>query len=155
MSEIEAPTDLERLRRLLKALWRYRAPTAPGDIFARLAHRARRQALLARLERDWPRRRVQHVTGDFVTVPHPLDARGRHCLLHPPAAHRSLSPSSRREASRSMSAPISANGRCRWRGPSVARGAFYASSRCRLRRAPSPAPSGSTTSPRRGSCPAP
>jgi FkbM family methyltransferase len=43
--------------------------------------------LLARLEREWPGGFALHRTGDLVYVPSPLDARGRHALLHPPAAH--------------------------------------------------------------------
>jgi FkbM family methyltransferase len=72
---------------LLKGLWKLRPPDereAPG---ARLIRRWREKRLLARLERGWPGGFTLHRTGDLIYVPHPLDARGRHALLHPPRAH--------------------------------------------------------------------
>ncbi len=86
MADDTAISELERQRRLLKALARCRA-VASGGPLARLLLRARRRALLARLEAEWRAGFVLHATGDLVFVPTPLDARGRHCLLHPPAAH--------------------------------------------------------------------
>lgn len=86
MSDKAAISELERQRRLLKALARCRA-AASGGALARLLLRARRRALLARLDAEWRAGFVLHATGDLVFVPTPLDARGRHCLLHPPAAH--------------------------------------------------------------------
>lgn len=81
------PGDLRPLMALLKALWKLRPPgelEAPG---ARLVRRWREKRLLARLEREWPGGFALHRTGDLVHVPSPLDARGRHALLHPPAIH--------------------------------------------------------------------
>jgi FkbM family methyltransferase len=72
---------------LLKALWKLRPPGAPEAPSARLIRRWREKRLLARLERDWPGGLVLHRTGDLVHVPSPLDARGRHALLHPPYVH--------------------------------------------------------------------
>jgi FkbM family methyltransferase len=72
---------------LLKALWKLRRPDGPEASGARLVRRWREKRLLARLERDWPGGFTLHRTGDLVYVPHPLDARGRHALLHPPRAH--------------------------------------------------------------------
>src|SRR5260370_21099720 len=80
-------SEAERCRRLLKALSRCRAPIPGGGILARALHRTRRRALLARLDAEWRSGFVLHETGDLVFVPSPLDARGRHCLLHPPRAH--------------------------------------------------------------------
>ncbi len=73
--------------RLLKALWKLRPPGGPEPPAARLVRRWREKRLLARLEREWPGGFALHRTGDLVHVPRPLDARGRHALLHPPAAH--------------------------------------------------------------------
>ncbi len=81
-------SEAERCRRLLKALSRCRAPIPGGGILARALHRTRRRALLARLDAEWRSGFVLHETGDLVFVPSPLDARGRHCLLHPPRAHQ-------------------------------------------------------------------
>jgi len=72
---------------LLKALWKLRPPGEPEPPGARLVRRWREKRLLTRLERDWPGGFVLHRTGDLVNVPAPLDARGRHALLHPPRAH--------------------------------------------------------------------
>ena len=72
---------------LLKALWKLRPPDHPEASAARLVRRWREKRLLARLERDWPGGFTLHRTGDLIYVPHPLDARGRHALLHPPRAH--------------------------------------------------------------------
>jgi FkbM family methyltransferase len=72
---------------LLKALWKLRPPGEPEPPGARLVRRWREKRLLARLERDWPGGFALHRTGDLVFVPRPLDARGRHALLHPPQAH--------------------------------------------------------------------
>jgi len=72
---------------LLKALWKLRPPGEPEAPGARLVRRWREKRLLARLERDWPGGFTLHRTGDLVYVPHPLDARGRPALLHPPQAH--------------------------------------------------------------------
>jgi FkbM family methyltransferase len=72
---------------LLKALWKLRPPGDLEASGARLVRRWREKRLLARLERDWPGGFTLHRTGDLVYVPHPLDARGRHALLHPPRAH--------------------------------------------------------------------
>src|SRR5258708_18060868 len=80
-------SEAERRRRLLKALSRCRAPIPGGGILARALHRTRRRALLARLDAEWRSGFVLHETGDLVFVPSPLDARGRHRLLHPPRAH--------------------------------------------------------------------
>jgi len=72
---------------LLKALWKLRPPGEPEAPGARLIRRWREKRLLGRLERDWPGGLVLHRTGDLVNVPSPLDARGRHALLHPPHVH--------------------------------------------------------------------
>jgi FkbM family methyltransferase len=72
---------------LLKALWNLRPPGEPEASGARLVRRWREKRLLARLERDWPGGFTLHRTGDLIYVPHPLDARGRHALLHPPRVH--------------------------------------------------------------------
>ena len=72
---------------LLKALWKLRPPVDQEPPVARLVRRWREKRLLARLERGWPGGFTMHRTGDLVYVPHPLDARGRHALLHPPRAH--------------------------------------------------------------------
>ena len=81
------PAELSRLMRLLKALWKFRPPGGPEPPAARLLRRWREKHLLARLEREWPGGFARHRTGDLVYVPSPLDARGRHALLHPPFAH--------------------------------------------------------------------
>jgi FkbM family methyltransferase len=72
---------------LLKALWKLRPPGDPEASGARLVRRWREKRLLTRLERDWPGGFTLHRTGDLIYVPYPLDARGRHALLHPPRAH--------------------------------------------------------------------
>ena len=72
---------------LLKALWKLRPPGEPETPAARLIRRWREKRLLQRLERDWPGGFTLHRTGDLVHVPAPLDARGRHALLHPPRVH--------------------------------------------------------------------
>ena len=72
---------------LLKALWKLRPPGDPEAASLRLVRRWREKRLLARLERDWPGGFTLHRTGDLIHVPRPLDARGRHALLHPPRAH--------------------------------------------------------------------
>src|SRR5215472_6927621 len=72
---------------LLKALWKLRPPGEPEAPGARLVRRWREKRLLARLERRWPGGFALHRTGDLVYVPYPLDARGRHALLHPPSLH--------------------------------------------------------------------
>jgi FkbM family methyltransferase len=72
---------------LLKTLWKLRPPDNPEAPGARLVRRWREKRLLARLERDWPGGFTLHRTGDLIYVPRPLDARGRHALLHPPRAH--------------------------------------------------------------------
>jgi FkbM family methyltransferase len=72
---------------LLKALWKLRPPGEPEQPAARLVRRWREKRLLERLERDWPGGFVLHRSGDLVHVPCPLDARGRHALLHPPQVH--------------------------------------------------------------------
>jgi FkbM family methyltransferase len=72
---------------LLKALWKLRPPGEPETPGARLVRRWREKRLLTRLEREWPGGLVLHRTGDLVHVPSPLDARGRHALLHPPHVH--------------------------------------------------------------------
>jgi len=81
------PGDLRPLMALLKALWKLRPPGEIEVPSARLVRRWREKRLLARLEREWPGGFALHRTGDLVYVPHPLDARGRHALLHPPAIH--------------------------------------------------------------------
>src|SRR5215469_8128409 len=82
-----ATTDLDTMRRLLKALWRYRNGHIEGGVIARLHYRWRRGALLSRLASEWPGGAVLHESGDLVYVPRPLDARGRAALLYPPRAH--------------------------------------------------------------------
>ncbi len=82
-----SPGDLREMMALLKALWKLRPPGEPEAPGARLVRRWREKRLLARLERGWPGGFTLHRTGDLVYVPHPLDARGRHALLHPPRAH--------------------------------------------------------------------
>jgi FkbM family methyltransferase len=72
---------------LLKALWKLRPPGEPETPAARLIRRWRERRLLKRLEREWPGGFTLHRTGDLVFVPAPLDARGRHALLHPPRVH--------------------------------------------------------------------
>jgi FkbM family methyltransferase len=72
---------------LLKALWKLRPPVEPETPGARLVRRWREKRLLACLEREWPGGFALHRTGDLVYVPSPLDARGRHALLHPPRVH--------------------------------------------------------------------
>jgi FkbM family methyltransferase len=81
------PGDLRAMMTLLKALWKLRPPGEPEAPLGRLVRRWREKRLLARLERDWPGGFTLHRTGDLVYVPRPLDARGRHALLHPPQAH--------------------------------------------------------------------
>jgi FkbM family methyltransferase len=83
----QEPGDLRPMMALLKALWKLRPPGEPEAPGARLIRRWREKRLLARLERDWPGGMVLHRTGDLVHVPSPLDARGRHALLHPPRIH--------------------------------------------------------------------
>src|SRR5205823_3153560 len=80
------PADLREMMALLKGLWKLRPPGDPEPPGARLIRRWREKRLLARLERGWPGGFTLHRTGDLVYVPHPLDARGRHALLHPPHA---------------------------------------------------------------------
>lgn len=82
-----ATSELERQRRLLKALARSRTPEPGNGILMRLLRRSRRRALLARLDAEWQAGFVLHETGDLIFVPRPLDARGRHCLLYPPSVH--------------------------------------------------------------------
>lgn len=72
---------------LTKALWRLRPPGGPEPPAARLWRRWREKRLLLRLGREWPGGFARHRNGDLVYVPAPLDARGRHALLHPPAVH--------------------------------------------------------------------
>jgi FkbM family methyltransferase len=86
-TEPGAPGDLRRLMALLKALWKLRPPGGSEAPATRLVRRWREKRLLARLERDWPGGFALHRNGDLVYVPQPLDARGRHALLHPPALH--------------------------------------------------------------------
>jgi FkbM family methyltransferase len=81
------PGDLRHMMALLKALWKLRPPSEPEPPGARLIRRWREKRLLVRLERDWPGGFTLHRTGDLVYVPSPLDARGRHALLHPPRVH--------------------------------------------------------------------
>ncbi|MBV8507707.1 MAG: FkbM family methyltransferase, partial [Alphaproteobacteria bacterium] len=83
----QEPGDLRAMMALLKALWKLRPPSEPEAPAARLLRRWREKRLLARLERDWPGGLALHRTGDLVHVPSPLDARGRHALLHPPQVH--------------------------------------------------------------------
>jgi FkbM family methyltransferase len=83
----QEPGDLDTMMALLKALWKLRPPGEPEPPGARLVRRWREKRLLARLERNWPGGFTLHRTGDLVYVPAPLDARGRHALLHPPRAH--------------------------------------------------------------------
>jgi FkbM family methyltransferase len=83
----QEPGDLPAMMALLKALWKLRPPGEPEAPGARLIRRWREKRLLTRLERDWPGGLVLHRTGDLVHVPSPLDARGRHALLHPPHVH--------------------------------------------------------------------
>lgn len=82
------PADLREMMALLKGLWKLRPPGDCEPPGARLLRRWREKRLLARLERRWPGGFTLHRTGDLVYVPSPLDARGRHALLHPPRAHR-------------------------------------------------------------------
>jgi FkbM family methyltransferase len=79
--------ELERYRRLVKEIAACRSAIHRDRPIARLLHKRRRKALLARLDREWPGGAVLHETGDHVFVPRPLDARGRACLLYPPRAH--------------------------------------------------------------------
>ena len=81
------PADLRAMMALLKALWKLRPPDGPEAPGARLVRRWREKRLLARLELGWPGGFTLHRTGDLIYVPRPLDARGRHALLHPPRAH--------------------------------------------------------------------
>ena len=75
---------------LLKALWKLRPPGAPEPAGARLVRRWREKRLLRQVEREWPGGFALHRSGDLVYVPCPLDARGRHALLHPPQLHPAL-----------------------------------------------------------------
>ena len=79
--------DLRPLMALLKALWKLRPPGEPEPLGGRLVRRWREKRLLGRLEREWPGGFALHRNGDLIYVPHPLDARGRHALLHSPAVH--------------------------------------------------------------------
>src|SRR5215469_17091407 len=79
--------ELHAMMALSKALWKLRPPDGPEAPGARLVRRWREKRLLAQLEREWPGGFVLHRTGDLVHVPSPLDARGRHALLHPPQVH--------------------------------------------------------------------
>jgi FkbM family methyltransferase len=81
------PDDLRSLMALLKALWKLRPPDGSEPLGTRLVRRWREKRLLSRLEQEWPGGFALHRNGDLVYVPHPLDARGRHALLHPPAVH--------------------------------------------------------------------
>ena len=81
------PADLRLMMALLKALWKLRPPGEPEAPVARFVRRWREKRLLKRIERDWPGGFTLHRTGDLVFVPAPLDARGRHALLHPPRVH--------------------------------------------------------------------
>jgi len=83
----QQPGDLRHMMALLKALWKLRPPGEREPPGARLIRRWREKRLLARLEQGWPGALVLHRTGDLVHVPSPLDARGRHALLHPPYVH--------------------------------------------------------------------
>ena len=82
--------NLRPLMGLLKELWKLRPPGEPEPTGTRLVRRWREKRLVARLEREWPGGFALHRNGDLVYVPHPLDARGRHALLHPPAVHPSV-----------------------------------------------------------------
>jgi FkbM family methyltransferase len=82
--------DLRPLMALLKALWKLRPPGGPEPTGARLVRRWREKRLLAQLEREWPGGFALHRNGDLVYVPHPLDTRGRHALLHQPTVHPSV-----------------------------------------------------------------
>jgi FkbM family methyltransferase len=84
---LQEPGDLRAMMALLKALWKLRPPGEPEAPGARLVRRWREKRLLTRLEQEWPGGFVLHRTGDLVNVPSPLDARGRHALLHPPQVH--------------------------------------------------------------------
>jgi FkbM family methyltransferase len=86
-TEQSAASDLRPLMGLLKELWKLRPPGEPEPPGARLVRRWREKRLLARLEREWPGGFALHRNGDLVYVPHPLDARGRHALIHRPAVH--------------------------------------------------------------------
>jgi FkbM family methyltransferase len=88
MPDMAATSELERQRRLLKALSRCRTTNSGGGLLAHLLRWSRRRALLARLDGDWRAGFVLHESGDLVFVPVPLDTRGRHCLLNPPCAHK-------------------------------------------------------------------
>ena len=81
------PDDLRAMMALSKALWKLRPPGGPENPGARLVRRWREKRLLARVEREWPGGLVLHGSGDLVHVPSPLDARGRHALLHAPHVH--------------------------------------------------------------------
>src|ERR1700730_4786099 len=83
----QEPGDLRAMMALLKALWKLRPPGEPEAPGARLIRRWREKRLLGRLERDWPGGLVVHRTGDLLNGASPLDARGRHALLHPPHVH--------------------------------------------------------------------
>jgi FkbM family methyltransferase len=83
----QQPGDLLVMMALLKALWKLRPPGEPEAPGTRLIRRWREKRLLGRLERDWQGGFALHRTGDLVYVPAPLDARGRHALLHPPQVH--------------------------------------------------------------------
>ena len=72
---------------LLKALWKLRPPGEPEPPGARLLRRWREKHLLKRLEQEWPGGFTLHRSGELIYVPSPLDARGRHTLLHPPRVH--------------------------------------------------------------------
>ena len=131
------PGDLRPMMALLKALWKLRPPGEPEPPGARLVRRWREKRLLARLEQGWPGGFTLHRTGDLVYVPRPLDARGRHALLHPPRAHPAVLAclhsgfgcDRRRRQPRRMDRPIRPLGRCRGAG---------ASRSSRRRRAPLP-----------------
>ena len=87
MPDASAPPDLEAMRHLLKALWRYRSGRIDAGVIARLHYRWRRKALLVRLAAQWPGGAVLHENGELVYVPRPLDARGKAALLSPPRVH--------------------------------------------------------------------